>query len=132
MSQYHRVSYNLLFELFIKTTSYNYKRDSITMEKTTEDSINEWVKVFETDNKPKADLIEARLRDENIEYRVKNNKSIEQTVFVGNIGLGLPIQIYVKQTDLTHVNKILNEDRSELLKKGDQFGTLDDAEKAKE
>jgi hypothetical protein len=102
------------------------------MEKTTEDSVNEWVKVYETDNKPKADLIEARLRDENIEYRVKNNSDIEQTVFVGNIGLGLPIQIFVKQTDLTHVHRLLNEDRSEMLNKGDQFGTLDDAEKAKD
>ncbi|RPI13400.1 MAG: hypothetical protein EHM58_18515 [Ignavibacteriae bacterium] len=102
------------------------------MEKTTEDRIDEWVKVFETDNKPKADLIEARLRDENIEYRVKNNSDVEHTVFVGNIGLGLPIQLYVKQTDLTHVNRLLHEDRSEMLKKGDQFGTMDDAEKAKD
>lgn len=102
------------------------------MEKSSEETIDEWIKVFETDNKSKADLILARLNDENIEYRVKNNSDIEQTVFVGTIGLGLPIQIYVMQTDLTHVNRILHEDRSEMLKRGDQFGTIEDAEAAKD
>jgi hypothetical protein len=101
------------------------------MEKTTENKIADWIKIYETDNKPKADLIEARLRDENIEYQVRNNSDIEQTVFVGNVGLGLPIQIYVKHDDEKKVQKLIQEDRSDILKGGEQFGTLDSADEAK-
>jgi hypothetical protein len=100
------------------------------MEKTTESKIADWVKIYETDDKPKADLIEARLNDENIEYRVRNNSDIEQTVFVGNVGLGLPIQIYVKPENEKKVLKLIEEDRSDILKGGEQFGTLDSAEEA--
>lgn len=101
------------------------------MEKTTEDRIADWIKVYETDDKPKADLIEARLSDENIEYQVRNNSDIEQTVFVGNVGLGLPIQIYVKPADEKKVMKLILEDRSDILKGGEQFGTLDSADESK-
>jgi hypothetical protein len=100
------------------------------MEKKSEEHVKEWVRIYETDEKPLADLLEARLSDENIEYQVRNNSDVEQTVFVGNIGLGLPIQLYVKENDVERVLVLMNEDRSDMLKGGQQFGTLEAGEES--
>jgi len=85
-----------------------------------EETIEDWVKVHETFDFMDAELIEARLQDESIEFQVMNKADIGYTMDVGNneLGrqaLGVPMKFFVKPEDVEMATEIINEDRSSLL-----------------
>jgi hypothetical protein len=85
-----------------------------------EETIEGWVKVHETFDFMDAELIEARLQDESIEFQVLNKADIGYTMDVGNneLGrqaLGLPMKFFVKPEDVEAATEIIKEDRSSLL-----------------
>ena len=85
-----------------------------------EETIEGWVKVYETIDFMEAELIEARLTDESIEFQVMNKADIAYTMEVGNnpIGRGavnMPLKFFVKPEDKDQALEIINEDRSHLL-----------------
>lgn len=81
-----------------------------------DDEINGWVLLFKTDDFMLAELTEAKLKDEEIEYRILNKTDIEQTLYVGNVGLGQPIKIYCKEEDRARASEIISEDNSDIFK----------------
>jgi hypothetical protein len=79
-----------------------------------------WIKIYETFDYMTAELTEARLKDECIEYQVLNKSDIGYTMEVGNallgrVAVGLPIKFYVELKDAEKARKLVNEDRSSLL-----------------
>ncbi|HEY3249660.1 MAG TPA: hypothetical protein VGK25_00950 [Ignavibacteria bacterium] len=85
-----------------------------------EEIIEGWVKVFETFDYMNAALVEARLKDEGIDFETMNKADIGYTMDVGNSLLGreavnMPFKFFVKQEDVEKAKKIVAEDRSTLL-----------------
>ncbi len=85
-----------------------------------QEKIEGWEKVHETFDFMDAELIEARLKDEDIEYQVMNKADIGYTLDVGNNkmgrqALGLPMKFFVRPEDKDKAIEIINEDRSALL-----------------
>jgi hypothetical protein len=85
-----------------------------------EETIEGWVKVYETIDFMEAELIEARLQDESIDFQVLNKADIAYTMEVGNnpIGRGAvnrPLKFFVNPEDKDQAMEIINEDRSTLL-----------------
>ena len=85
-----------------------------------EETIEGWVKVHETFDFMDAELIEARLQDESIEFQVMNKADIGYTLDVGNNemgrqALGLPMKFFVRPEDAEKATEIIKEDRSTLL-----------------
>ena len=85
-----------------------------------EETIEGWVKVHETFDFMDAELIEARLQDESIEFQVMNKADIGYTLDVGNNemgrqALGLPMKFFVRPEDAEMATEIIKEDRSTLL-----------------
>jgi hypothetical protein len=85
-----------------------------------EETIEDWIKVHETFDFMDAELIEARLQDESIEFQVMNKADIGYTMDVGNnqLGrqaLGVPMKFFVRPEDEEKAKEIINEDRSALL-----------------
>jgi hypothetical protein len=84
------------------------------------ETIEGWVKVYETIDFMEAELIEARLQDESIEFQLLNKADIAYTMEVGNnpIGRGavnIPLKFFVQPEDKDQAMEIINEDRSALL-----------------
>lgn len=83
-----------------------------------EEIIEGWVKVFETPEIMEAEIMEARFRDEGIEYRALNKMDLGYTWEIGKYwtyNAGQPIKLFVEENNLEQVLKIVNEDRSKLL-----------------
>jgi hypothetical protein len=85
-----------------------------------EEVIEGWVKVYETYDQMLGNLIEARLKDENIQYQVMNKADIGYTMEVGNNAIGrqatgLPLKFFVMPDDVEKAKNIVNEDRSTML-----------------
>jgi hypothetical protein len=85
-----------------------------------EEKIEGWEKVHETFDFMDAELIEARLKDEDIEYQLMNKADIGYTMDVGNNkmgrqALGIPMKFFVKPEDKEKAQEIISEDRSALL-----------------
>ena len=90
-----------------------------------------WINVHETYDYIGSELIEAILRDNDVEYLVKNkadNVSDELGNRVMNrISTGIPIIFYVKDIDTQKAIEIINMDRSEMLDDPElDFGELED------
>ena len=67
-----------------------------------------------------AELSEARLKDEGIEYQVMNKSDLGYTMEVGNASmarqaLAMPIKFFVMPEDAERAALILNEDKSALM-----------------
>lgn len=80
--------------------------------------IKDWIKVFESPDFLEADLIEARLKDQNIEFYSVNKSDIGYTVEIGkywSYNAGLPVKIFVHMKDQLKALDLINEDRSNLL-----------------
>jgi hypothetical protein len=82
--------------------------------------IKNWVKIFETYDFMLTELLEAKFKDEQIEFRVLNKSDIGYTMEVGNSlmgrqAVGLPFKIYVRLEDEELARAILNDDWSSLL-----------------
>lgn len=89
-----------------------------------EETIEGWIKVHETFDFMDAELIEARLQDESIEFQVMNKADIGYTLDVGNNemgrqALGLPMKFFVKEEDVEKATEVIQEDRSSLLENPD-------------
>jgi len=85
-----------------------------------EEKIEGWEKVHETFDFMDAELIEARLQDESIDFQVMNKADIGYTLDVGNNemgrqAMGLPMKFFVRPEDKEKAKEIINEDRSALL-----------------
>ena len=80
--------------------------------------IANWIKVFESPEIMEAELIEARLKDQGIEYEVMNKLDLGYTVEIGQYwtyNAGRPVKIFVHPKDKIKALDIINEDRSTLL-----------------
>ena len=92
--------------------------------------IGDWVKVFESPVIMEAEVVESRLRDEEILYQTKNKKDFGYTVGFGqnmNYNAGNSIKIFVQSKDNEKALNLINEDRSELLDDPDlDFGNTED------
>lgn len=80
--------------------------------------IKDWIKVFESPDFLEADLIDARLSDQNIEFYTLNKSDIGYTVEIGKYwtyNAGLPVKIFVHMKDQLNALDLINEDRSKLL-----------------
>ena len=79
----------------------------------------DWVELCETYDYMESELIEALLRDSEIECMTKNKADTVAdelgTRSIGRISTGVPIIIYVKKSDESRAIAMLNEDRSHLL-----------------
>jgi hypothetical protein len=85
-----------------------------------EEIIEGWVKVYETYDQMLGNLIEARLKDEQIDCQVMNRGDIGYTMEVGNNAMGrnatgLALKFFVQPPDVQRALEIINEDRSTLL-----------------
>ena len=97
------------------------------MNEISEDS---WVKIFESPVIMEAELLETRLKDENIEFMTLNKSDLGYTVEIGQYwtyNAGKPVEIYVHPKDEIAVKELLAEDRSAIFDDpGLDYGELDD------
>ncbi len=83
-----------------------------------EENIDGWIKVFETPEIMEAEIMEARFRDEGIEYRALNKMDLGYTWEIGKYwtyNAVQPIKLFVEEKDLEKTLDIVNEDRSNIL-----------------
>jgi hypothetical protein len=85
-----------------------------------EEQIEGWIKIYETYDYMLAELIEAKLHDNNIEYQVMNKSDIGYTMEVGNNimgreATGRPFKFFVKPADIENATKLINEDKSSMM-----------------
>jgi Putative prokaryotic signal transducing protein len=95
-----------------------------------EEIIDDWEKVFESPEIMEAELIEARLKDEGIEYQAINKLDLGYTTEIGQFwtfNSGKPVKIFVHPNDKEKALSLINEDRSNLLDYPDlDFGKAED------
>ncbi|HAX47962.1 MAG TPA: hypothetical protein PK605_11410 [Ignavibacteria bacterium] len=105
---------------------------SFDMENTGESSERQdWTVLCETYDYMESELIEALLRDREIQYETKNKADTLSdelgSRIIGKASTGIPILIYVKSSDETRAIAMLNEDWSHLLDGEDpDFGNTED------
>jgi hypothetical protein len=85
-----------------------------------DETIEDWVKVYETFEYMTASIIEGRLNDEGIETQTMNKADIGYTMEVGNSQMGrqavnMPFKIFVKPDDVEKAKEITSEDWSSIL-----------------
>jgi len=85
-----------------------------------EEQIEGWTKIYETYNYMLAELIEAKLKDANIEHQIMNKGDIGYTMEVGNAlmgreATGMPFKIFVMPNDIETATKLINEDKSTMM-----------------
>ncbi len=85
-----------------------------------EEIIEGWVKVYETYDYMLAELIEAKLNDNNIEYQLMNKSDIGYTMEVGNNAMGReatgrPFKFFVMPDNVENAKKLIDEDKSSML-----------------
>ena len=97
--------------------------------------IKDWIKVYESPDFLEADLIEARLNDQNIEFYTINKSDIGYSVEIGKYwtyNAGLPVKIFVHMKDQLKALELINEDRSKILDDENlDFGLTEDEMDAK-
>lgn len=95
-----------------------------------EEIIGAWVKVYESSFIMEAELVEARLKDEGIEYQVKNKMDLGYNIKLGSYftyNAAMPVKIFVHPQDEIKALNLINEDKSELLDNPDlDFGKTED------
>jgi hypothetical protein len=84
------------------------------------ETIEGWVKIYETYDYMQSELIEAKLNDEGIEYQIMNKADIGYTMDLGNSDMGrsavnMPFKFFVKPEDGDKALKLINEDKSAML-----------------
>jgi len=97
-----------------------YSNTEGSMDSNEEDpALQDWVVLCETYDYMESELIEALLRDSEIECMTRNKADTVTdelgTRSIGRISTGTPIIMYVKKSDETRAIAMLNEDKSHLL-----------------
>ncbi len=85
-----------------------------------EEQIEGWIKIYETFDYMLGELIEAKLKDANIEYQVMNKGDIGYTMEVGNAPLGreatgMAFKFFVMPNDVETAKNLINEDKSAMM-----------------